>query len=231
MALNGQFPSTMLAYLGWPEADHLRLVPAAAASLTRLAAKFERDHGKPLYVTDAYRTLASQVSLKISKSKFAATPGTSNHGLGLATDLASRINVEGSLEHLWMEVHGPTFGWINPAWATNYDPRDGQHEPWHWEYHAGLDRSTDAPIAQAAPTPAPTPPALIPEDDMARLVKHPNGSLAIAGPGAEFTILSTMTQVDTARGLGQVTGPTIELADPLMWDTAVTNAARRRDQN
>ena len=66
---------------------------------------------------------------------------------------------------------------------------------------------------------------------MARLVKHPNGSLAIAGPGAEFTILSTMTQVDTARGLGQVTGPTIELADPLMWDTALATAARRRDQN
>ena len=158
MLLNGQFPSTMLARLGWPEADHLRLAPAAAASLTRLAAKFEADHRRPLYVTDAYRTYASQVSLKIIKGVFAATPGTSNHGLGLAVDLASRINVDGSAEHRWMEANGPAFGWINPAWAVDFYPRNGQHEPWHWEYRASLDRSADTKTA--TPT---TPP---PEDDM-----------------------------------------------------------------
>ena len=159
MLLNGQFPSTMLAWLGWPEADHLRLVPAAATSLTRLAAKFERDHGRPLYITDAYRTLASQVSLKIIKGVFAATPGTSNHGIGLAVDLASRINVDGSAEHRWMETNGPAFGWINPAWAVDFNPANGQHEPWHWEYRAPLDRSPFAPTA-ATPTP------LTLEDDM-----------------------------------------------------------------
>ena len=164
MLLNGQFPSTMLAFLGWPEADHLRLVPAAAASLTRLAAKFERDHRRPLYVSDAYRTLASQVSLKISKGVFAATPGTSNHGIGLAVDLASRINVDGSAEHRWMEVNGPAFGWINPAWAVDWNPRNGQHEPWHWEYRAWLDTH---PTVTPQPKPAPTLPApLTPEDDM-----------------------------------------------------------------
>jgi len=154
MALNGQFPSAMLAHLGWPEADHLQLVPGAAASLTRLAVKFEAAFGKPLYLSDAYRTLAAQKALKISKGKFAATPGTSNHGLGLAIDMASRINVDGSAEHLWMSVHGPEFGWINPYWAVDFNPGDGQHEPWHWEWNYRLDQSA---FAQAAPAAAPTP--------------------------------------------------------------------------
>lgn len=158
MALNGQFPSAMLAYLGWPEADHLRLVPAAATSLTRLAAQFERDHGKPLYITDAYRTLAVQITLKVSKGVFAATPGTSNHGLGLAVDMSSRINVEGSAEHRWMEANGPHYGWVNPAWAVDYNPANGQHEPWHWEYRAALDRSADTKTTTALTT--------TPEDDM-----------------------------------------------------------------
>jgi len=154
MALNGQFPSTMLAHLGWPEADHLQLVPGAAASITQLAAKFEAAFGKPLYLSDAYRTLATQESLKLSKGSFAAKPGTSNHGLGLAIDMASRINVDGSAEHLWMSVHGPAFGWINPYWAVDFNPLNGQHEPWHWEWDYRLDRST---FAQAAPIAAPTP--------------------------------------------------------------------------
>ena len=156
MALNGQFTDTMLAYLGWPEADHLRLVPDAAASLNRLAIAFEAHFGKPLYLSDAYRTLAEQKRLKITKGAYAASPGTSNHGWGLAIDMASRINVDGSDEHRWMEAYGPYYGWINPWWAENYIPRDGQHEPWHWEFHSNLDHSAD----NSPPTPTPT------EDDM-----------------------------------------------------------------
>ena len=174
MALNGQFPRAMLAHLGWPEADHLQLVPGAAASITRLAAKFEAAFGKPLYITDAYRTLASQKALKVSKGKFAATPGTSNHGLGLAIDMASRINVDGSAEHLWMSVHGPAFGWINPWWATDWNPTNGQHEPWHWEWDYRLDQSA---FAQAAPT-ALTPEA--PDMDTAQ-----NDALAAAWKNTE----------------------------------------------
>lgn len=141
MAANGKFPNSMLAYLGWPEADHLRLVPTAAASITRLAAAFEAAFGKPLYLSDAYRTYDQQVRLKIQKGSFAAKPGTSVHGLGLAIDAASRINVDGSVEHRWMEANAGAFGWVNPAWAQDYNSNNGEHEPWHWEYHANLDRS------------------------------------------------------------------------------------------
>jgi len=157
VALNGQFPDTLLTYLGWPEADHLRLVPDAAASLNRLAIAFENHFDKPLYITDAYRTLATQIWLKASKGTFAARPGTSNHGWGLAIDMSSRINIDSSDEHRWMENNGPHFGWINPWWAVDRIRTNGEYEPWHWEFHADLDRSIDFKD---------TPTATIPEDDM-----------------------------------------------------------------
>ena len=145
MCIRDRFPDSLLAYLGWPEADHLRLRPDAAASITRLAAAFEAAFGKPLYLSDAYRTYAQQVSLKALKGKFAATPGTSNHGWGIAVDAASRVNVDGSEEHRWFEANAPLFGWINPYWAVDYNPYNGEHEPWHWEY---------IPAADTHPTPA-----------------------------------------------------------------------------
>jgi len=148
VALNGRLPDSLLAYLGWPEADHLRLIPAAAASITRLAAAFEAAFSKPLYLSDAYRTYAQQVSLKVIKGVFAATPGTSNHGLGLAIDVASRVNVDGSAEHRWFEANALPYGWVNPAWAQDYNSNNGQHEPWHWEYHFDLDTHPTSALAQ-----------------------------------------------------------------------------------
>jgi len=165
VALNGRFPDSLLAYLGWPEADHLRLVPAAAASITRLAAAFEAAFSKPLYLSDAYRSYAQQVALKKIKGKFAATPGTSNHGWGVAVDAASRVNVDGSAEHRWFEANAPQYGWFNPAWAQDYNSNNGQHEPWHWEYHPALDTH---------PTPAPPTPLPLSEedDDMIPLIER-----------------------------------------------------------
>ena len=177
MARNGLFPDALLTHLGWPEADHLRLVPNAAASLNRLAIAFEANFDKPLYLSDAYRTFDEQVRLKITKGVFAATPGSSNHGFGLAIDMASRINIDGSAEHRWMEANGPYYGWINPWWAENYIPRDGQHEPWHWEYRFALDRSSDAPTHVPVIEPTPITPT-VQEDDM----------LIIESPGALWTL-------------------------------------------
>ena len=129
--------------------------PDAAASITRLAAAFEAAFGRPLYLSDAYRTYAQQVSLKVTKGEYAATPGTSNHGWGIAIDAASRVNVDGSDEHRWMEANAPPFGWLNPYWAVDYNPGNGQHEPWHWEYSAARDthptptQETDMDAAQS----------------------------------------------------------------------------------
>jgi len=230
--LNGHLPASMHVALPWPEASGQRLRADAAASLGRLAAVFLKDFGRPLLITDSYRSFLEQVTTKAKKGKFAATPGTSNHGLGVAIDMASGINSDASSTHRWMEVNGPRFGWINPYWAENNNPADGQHEPWHWEYDPRLDRSTFAQAAPiAAPIPIPAFTSITPEDDMARLVKHPNGSLAIAGPGLDFTVLGKVSEAEAAQALGQVTGEVINLPNPQIWELAVANAARRRDQN
>jgi len=210
MALNGQFPSNMLVNLGWPEADHLRLTPDAAASLNSLAVAFEQHFGEPLYLSDAYRTLAEQKRLKITKGAFAAQPGTSNHGWGLAIDMASRINVDNSAEHQWMEANGPYYGWINPWWAENYIPRDGQHEPWHWEYHDNLNRSALVKPTAATPTPLTDWFDMATEADLVRII---DARLAAHDARARADI---MDQVDKGadrviRDIANVPGVTVRL--------------------
>lgn len=138
--LNGRIPLGALARLPWDEADHLYLEADAAASLGRLAAAFAQHFGEPLYVTDAYRTFEAQERLKRQKGSFAATPGRSNHGWGVAVDLASRVNVAHSLEHRWFDEHAAEYGWTNPRWAQDNNRANGEFEPWHWEYDPDADQ-------------------------------------------------------------------------------------------
>jgi len=73
----------------------------------------------------AYRTYAEQVQAKIDYGSNAATPGTSNHGLGLAVDLATttmRAN---------LDKYGAQFGWAK-KWS------DASWEWWHIKYRAGV---------------------------------------------------------------------------------------------
>jgi hypothetical protein len=152
-------PDSALVHLSWPEEASERLRPDAAASIDRLAVAFCAQFHTPLRITDSYRTYAEQVTLKAEKGAGAATPGTSNHGFGIALDMASLINQDGSATHRWFEANAPRYGWINPAWAVDFDPGNGSHEAWHWEYHPELDRS-----ATAGPTHTPITPTQ--EDDL-----------------------------------------------------------------
>jgi hypothetical protein len=74
----------------------------------------------------------------------AATPGTSNHGWGLAVDMAEYI--EGRIVSLrpgtlaWLATKGIEMGWSAEL----------QSEPWHWRYYAG-DRHVDQPAPQPPP--------------------------------------------------------------------------------
>jgi hypothetical protein len=68
------------------------------------------------------------------------------------------------------------------------------------------------------PTVAPPPQE---SDEVARLLRHPNGTVAMVGPGAAFQVLHNGTQMDTLRATGQVTGDIIQLADGLIWNTAI----------
>lgn len=77
--------------------------------------------------------------------------------------------------------------------------------------------------APTIPTPIPAPPL---EDDMARLIRHPNGSIALVGPGPQMRVLHTVTEVEALRATGQATGETIQLPNPLIWTTCAAVAQR-----
>lgn len=86
----------------------------------------------------------------------AATPGKSNHGLGLAVDLAEEYDADSSPDPIRTQ-------WVQ--WLVNNAHKYGfsaelQSEPWHWRYIAG-DRIPQATLAfeasggiQPNPTPA-----------------------------------------------------------------------------
>ncbi|KRE52671.1 hypothetical protein ASG70_15000 [Phycicoccus sp. Soil748] len=126
---NGAVPAAGLCPLYGAPAQSLR--PGAAAAFNAMSLAYEKDTGSPICVTDSYRSLAEQVSVKAERGKWAATPGTSEHGRGMAVDLCGGINSFGSAAHLWMKQNAPLYGWFHPAWA---EATGSLPEPWHWEY-------------------------------------------------------------------------------------------------
>lgn len=114
--------------------DHL-LRPDAAAAFLAMNEAYRDDTGSDLCITDSYRTLDEQYSLKARKPYLAARPGTSNHGWGLALDLSCGAQTYGGAAYKWLDQHGAHYGWVNPAWAR---PGGSKPEPWHWEYDPGL---------------------------------------------------------------------------------------------
>ena len=126
---NGRVPRSALCSLSGRPGESLR--PRGAAAFNALSAAFENANGRPLCVTDSYRSYDEQVAVKASKGKWAATPGRSEHGLGLALDLCGGVDRFGTTAHRWMQTHAPRFGWVHPSWAQ---AGGSLPEPWHWEF-------------------------------------------------------------------------------------------------
>jgi hypothetical protein len=127
---NGQVPSGDLCTL-WDPRHRLRA--DAAIALAKLNIAYEQRFGEDLCLTDSYRTLSQQRSLAAVKPNLAATPGTSEHGYGLAIDACDGIERGGGVRYTWMRENAPLYGWDNPAWAR---PGGNRTEPWHWEFVA-----------------------------------------------------------------------------------------------
>jgi D-alanyl-D-alanine carboxypeptidase len=128
-APNGQLPASSLCTL-W-ESDH-RLRADAAVALAKLNLAYKQRFGDDLCLTDSYRTLASQRRLKSIKPGLAATPGTSEHGWGMAVDLCDGIERGSGSRYQWMRSNAASYGWTNPDWARSGG--GGPFEPWHWEF-------------------------------------------------------------------------------------------------
>ncbi|MFF5213349.1 D-alanyl-D-alanine carboxypeptidase family protein [Streptosporangium sp. NPDC000396] len=105
----------------------------AALAFISLSEAYKKRFGRPMCVTDSYRSLAEQQSVYYRRPGFAAVPGRSNHGLGLAVDLCGGVERFRSAEFNWLEANGKQFGWFHPKWAYV-----SPFEPWHWEYDPKL---------------------------------------------------------------------------------------------
>jgi D-alanyl-D-alanine carboxypeptidase len=129
---NGLVPRDALCPL--PQPGH-RLRADAAIAFWQFNDAFVAAFGRPICMTDSYRSLAVQRDLYIRKPGLAAVPGTSNHGWGLAVDLCGGAEVYGTTVYRWLDEHGDEFGWDNPSWARRSGSKP---EAWHWEYVPGV---------------------------------------------------------------------------------------------
>jgi len=128
-AANGELPDSALMAI--PFASGKRLTPDAVKDLVALNKAYAAEFGHNMVITDAYRTLAQQKSVKASKGNLAAEPGTSVHGWGKAIDVGDGVNHFGSAQYVWMKNNAPNYGWNHPSWA---EPSGSKPEPWHWEH-------------------------------------------------------------------------------------------------
>lgn len=117
---NGRVPAELLTPIG---IGRHRLWGPAAEAFVAMRAAAAKD-GVRLSVTDSYRSYDQQVQLAAEKGLtinggWAAVPGTSEHGWGLAVD----VDVDsGGLA--WLKANGDRFGWVQRT----------AREPWHWEF-------------------------------------------------------------------------------------------------
>ncbi|MCW2620499.1 MAG: D-alanyl-D-alanine carboxypeptidase, partial [Frankiales bacterium] len=128
--VNGFLPAANLCFLRTAPGHRLR--PSAARAFDAMADAYAQANGSAICVTDSYRSYADQVDVFRRKPSLAATPGRSNHGLGLAVDLCGGIQVFGSSSHNWMLANSQRYGFAHPDWA---EPDGSKPEAWHWEYH------------------------------------------------------------------------------------------------
>jgi len=170
---NGNIPLEVLCPVEFAPRHHLRC--DAAEALARMNVAYRAAFGHDIAITDSYRTLEAQVRLKAAKGSLAATPGTSNHGWGLAIDLGDGANSYRSPQYAWLKANAVLYGWHHPSYMD--EGGRGPHEPWHWEFGTVDDRGSGtsapilvsgepntatpavpvAPVEQPGVTPTPTP--------------------------------------------------------------------------
>lgn len=133
---NGRLPASALTAVSWTRDSRgtpFYLRHDAAAALERLNAAFRAALGHDLALDLTYRDYDTQVAMRAALGSVAATPGTSSHGTGLAVDVPELPCEYGwdSAARAWLVEHGPSYGWVSPAWAR----QDGSNpEYWHYEY-------------------------------------------------------------------------------------------------
>ena len=129
---NGEVDESVLTPLSWN--PKFLMQKDAARMFELLNRDFKAESGYDLRLTSTYRPLAVQYQVRAESPTMTAVPGTSNHGYGLAVDIAAAgspfIDYD-SYEHQWMMENGHRYGWLHPHWAR---PGSSMPEPWHFEF-------------------------------------------------------------------------------------------------
>jgi zinc D-Ala-D-Ala carboxypeptidase len=126
---NGYLPASALCPMYGAPGEYLP--HDAAVAFNAMSNAYEQETGSALCVTDGYRPYAEQVAVRLASPGMTATPGRSQHGVGLAVDLCGGVQNFAAPAHLWMQRNAPLYGWFHPAWA---EPTGSMPEPWHWEF-------------------------------------------------------------------------------------------------
>jgi lysozyme len=127
---NGRLSPKELARIYHPKLTLSLAAGDAAASRNTMRLFLRQRYGArgdiyPEGPLGAYRDYAGQVKCRQEFGTNAAVPGTSNHGLGRAVDVADHAMAD------LVDRHGGVFGWHH--W-------DAKWEWWHREYDGGFDR-------------------------------------------------------------------------------------------
>lgn len=136
--------TTLSNELGYPPEKPLQINARVSPYIDALMTAAKAD-GVDLRITSAYRSFASQKSLKTSYSvlygkganAFSADQGYSEHQLGTTVDFTTAssngalVGFEKTKAHEWLLTHAHTYGFVlsYPKGNAYY-----QYEPWHWRY-------------------------------------------------------------------------------------------------
>lgn len=135
---NGRLSSRELGRIYHPKLELFLAAGDAAASWNTMRLFLLHRYGAhgdiyPEGPRGAYRDYAGQLWCKQHYGRNAAVPGTSNHGLGHAVDVAEHHMAD------LIDEHGGVFGWHH--W-------DAKWEWWHREYDGGFRRPDPGPDQQ-----------------------------------------------------------------------------------
>lgn len=118
-----KLPENMKSYAGL----HNEYVNAGTLkSFIQMNAAYRAHFGHDLRVNESYRDFATQAQYRKADPKLAAVAGDSNHGLGIAFDIAGAYSTK-SPTHQWLMQNASAYGFENPKDIA----ASGDH--WHFE--------------------------------------------------------------------------------------------------
>lgn len=216
---NGRLPANLLAPTAGGDVMH----HLAARAFNAMYAHAKR-MGVTLTMTDGYRDYDTQVRLFTSRYQLsynpitcttqskvwggrrwwkrrgvatAAAPGSSNHGWGLATDIATVDGSDGDDDLRWLGEFAADYGF---SWELLPE------EPWHIRY-VQAERIPGAVLDYEAPQGNPQPQPQQQEDDMLAILTAPGRPWFLVVNGVEKRELKHGDEVPLWRALGAHTSP------------------------